>query len=64
MALRADAKTSNDILANASLPGTALSAYLKPTSANGRAVGLDTPPAMFANGTVGDGGPYRWNRYA
>ena len=57
-ALRADATTSNDNLANASLPGTALSASIKPSSANGRAVGLNTPPAMFANGTVGDGGPY------
>jgi hypothetical protein len=57
-ALRADAKTSNDNLANASLPGSALSANVKPASANGRAVGLDTPPAMFANGTIGNGGPY------
>src|SRR6266496_280349 len=57
-ALRADAKTSNDDLANASLPGAALSSNLKPSSANGRSVALNTPPAMFANGTVGDGGPY------
>ena len=57
-ALRADAKTSNDNLANASLPGSALSANIKPASANGRAVALNTPPAMFANGTVGNGGPY------
>ena len=57
-ALRADAKTSNDHLANASLPGSALSPNLQPSSAGGRAVGLDTPPAMFANGTVGIGGPY------
>jgi len=57
-ALRADAETSNDNLANASLPGTALSTNIKVSSANGRAVGLDTPPAMFANGTVGDAGPY------
>jgi hypothetical protein len=57
-ALRADAKTSNDNLANASLPGTALSANIKPSSANGRAVRLNTPPAMFANGTVGAGGPF------
>src|SRR6266566_4151127 len=57
-ALRADATTSNDNLANASLPGTALSANIKSSSANGRAVSLNTPPAMFANGTVGDGGPY------
>ncbi len=58
-ALRADAKTSNDTLANMSLPGTALSSNIRPKSANGRAVGLNTPTAMFANGTVGnDGGPY------
>ena len=57
-ALRADAATSNDNLANASLPGTALSSSITPSSANGRAVGLGTPTAMFANGTVGQGGPY------
>jgi hypothetical protein len=57
-ALRADARTSNDNVANASLPGSALSTNIKPASANGRAVGLNTPPAMFANGTVGNGGPY------
>jgi hypothetical protein len=57
-ALRADARTGNDNLANTSLPGTALSANIKPTSADGRAVGLNTPPALFANGTVGQGGPY------
>src|SRR6266478_791886 len=57
-ALRADAGTSNDNVANASLPGSALSSNMRPSSANGRAVGLNTPPAMFANGTVGNGGPY------
>ena len=57
-ALRADATTSNDDTANASLPGTALVANIEPSSANGRAVGLNTPPAMFANGTIGNGGPY------
>jgi hypothetical protein len=57
-ALRADATTSNDNLANASLPGSALSTNVRPSSADGRAVGLNTPPAMFANGTVGAGGPY------
>jgi hypothetical protein len=57
-ALRADATTSNDTRANASLPGTALSSNIMPSSAGGRAVGLDTPPAMFANGNVGQGGPY------
>src|SRR4029077_864533 len=57
-ALRADAKTSNDNLAIASLPGSPLSPNVKPSSANGRAVGGNTPPAMFANGTVGNGGAY------
>jgi hypothetical protein len=57
-ALRTDAKTGNDAVANASLPGTALSSDIRPSSANGRAVGLDTPPAMFADGSVGNGGPY------
>ena len=56
--LRADAKTSNDNLAIASLPGIALSANIWVSSANARAVGGNTPPAMFADGTVGDGGPY------
>jgi len=57
-ALRADARSSNDGQANATLPGTALSTNIRPSSAGGRAVGLDTPPAMFADGTVGQGGPY------
>ena len=57
-ALRADARTSNDSVANESLPATALSPNIKPRSAGGRAVGLDTPPAMLANGTIGQGGPY------
>ena len=56
--LRADARTSNDNLAIASLPGSALSVNVLPASANGRAVGANTPPAMFADGTVGNGGPY------
>jgi hypothetical protein len=57
-ALRADAKSSNDTQANASLPGSALSPNIRPSSAGGRAVGLNTPPAMFADGSVGHGGPY------
>jgi hypothetical protein len=56
--LRADARTGNDNTANASLPGSALSANIAPSSANGRAVGLDTPHAMFADGNIGPGGPY------
>jgi hypothetical protein len=57
-ALRADAKTVNDTTANASLPPNALSTNISVSGANGRAIGQDTPPAMFANGTVGDAGPY------
>src|SRR5207248_11508017 len=36
----------------------ALSANIGASSADGRAVKLNTPPAMFANGTVAAGGPY------
>src|SRR5262245_24637370 len=57
-ALRADARTSNDSVANASLPATALSPNVTPRSSRGRAVGLDTPPAMLPNGTIGQGGIY------
>ena len=57
-ALKADARTGNDNLANASLPATALSPNIVPSSAGGRAVKLNTPPEMFANGTVASGGPY------
>jgi len=57
-ALRADATTGNDNRANASLPGSSLSTNIVPKSANGRAVELDTPPAMFADGHVAQGGPY------
>ena len=57
-ALRANASTSNDSLAIASLPANSLAANVNPSGSNGRAVGLDTPPAMFANGHVGNGGPY------
>jgi hypothetical protein len=56
--LKADAKTTNDITANAGLPTLSMTPNLVPASANGRAIGLNTPPAMFADGTVGDGGPY------
>ena len=57
-ALRADTTSSNDTQANASLPSTALSPNVQPASAAGRAVGLNTRPAMFADGSVGQGGPY------
>jgi hypothetical protein len=57
-ALIADATTPNDVTANASLPPSALDTNVDPSSAAGRAVGLPTPPMMFANGRVGMGGPY------
>ena len=57
-ALTADATTTNDNVANASLPVNALSPNVGTHSANGRAIRLNTPPVMFANGTVGTGGPY------
>ena len=57
-ALRADARTINDNLAIASLPAMPLAPTVEPSSANGRALGGNTPPAMFSNGTVGSGGPY------
>jgi hypothetical protein len=57
-ALRGDATSSNDNIAIASLPATALSGGIVAASANGRALGQNTPPAMFADGTVGTGGPY------
>jgi hypothetical protein len=56
--LRADAKSANDNTANGTLPTSAMSTNLLPSSAGGRAVGLDTPPAMFSNGSVGSGGAY------
>ena len=57
-ALRGDATSGNDQIAIASLPATELSTGIVAASANGRALGLNTPPAMFADGTVGMGGPY------
>ncbi|MEO5719049.1 MAG: fibronectin type III domain-containing protein [Chthoniobacterales bacterium] len=57
-ALKADAKTTNDTPAYANFPGLPLTNYLVPSSAGGRALGLETPPAMFADGNVSRGGPY------
>jgi hypothetical protein len=57
-ALRADARTNNDNLAVASLPGSALSTNIIAASANVRALGGNAPPDVFANGTIGPGGPY------
>ena len=57
-ALVANAKSKNDLTAIDSLPIYSLSSYIVIASANGRAVGLNTPPTMFPNGTVGRGGGY------
>ena len=57
-ALRGDATSSNDNIAIASLPANALAGAIVAASANGRALGQNTPPAMFADGTIGTGGPY------
>jgi hypothetical protein len=56
--MRGDATSVNDNVAIASLPTTALSTTVILASANGRALGLNTPPAMLADGTIGTGGPY------
>ena len=57
-AFRADATSSNDNIAIASLPASALVSGIIGAGPNGRALGLNTPPAMFADGTIGTGGPY------
>jgi Chitobiase/beta-hexosaminidase C-terminal domain len=54
-ALEADASTTRDARANASLPANPLSANVLPSSANGRAVSLDTPPVAIQGAS---GGPY------
>jgi len=57
-ALRADAKSSDDSVAIANLPDTTLFPSIIASSANGRALGQNTPPAMNADGTISVGGPY------
>lgn len=57
-ALVADRKTANDNTAVANFPTTALKPGILFSSADGRAVGLDTPGAMFADGHVASGGQY------
>ena len=56
-ALRADSRTGNDAAANASLSASPLSASITVSSANGRSLGFNAPPAMSSNGAV-NGGPY------
>jgi hypothetical protein len=57
-ALKADGTTVNDMNANATLPASALSPIMLTNSALGRAVGLNTPSVMFADSSLGAGGPY------
>jgi hypothetical protein len=59
--LRADARTSNDAVANTYLPTALPPGYTNVvvTSANGRALGFtDTPQAQCADGSVQNGCPY------
>src|SRR5436190_16816541 len=55
MALKADAKTANDMAAIATLPTSPLTAVLVSKSAGGRAIGLNTLPAAFGFGGAYDG---------
>ncbi len=57
-ALKADQKTTNDVTANASLPGPGnmLATNVRVSSANGRALGLNTPGGL--NSTGGFGGTF------
>jgi hypothetical protein len=57
-ALVADGQTTNDAIANATLPPAPITAKIDTKTAGGRAIGLDTPPGMFADGSVGAGGLY------
>ena len=53
--LQSDAKTTADVTANASLPGSALTSLTYVASSNGRAIGLSTPGTMTAGGTIPGG---------
>jgi PEP-CTERM motif len=54
-ALKNDSKTQNDATAVANLPTNPLATNLDPTSANGRAIGLNTPAATMFKGNTYDG---------
>ena len=56
--LTADSHTDHDATAGSSLPISPITTNLSPSGAGGRAIGLDTPAAMFADGHIADGGPY------
>jgi hypothetical protein len=57
-ALHADGTSASDAAANVSLLGSTLSSIVHASSANARAVGLDRPPVLFADGSLGLGGTY------
>ncbi len=54
-ALKNDSKTANDATAVANLPANPLATNLDPTSAEGRAIGLNTPAATVFKGNTYDG---------
>src|SRR5256714_3300464 len=54
-ALKADAKTANDMAAIVTLPTSPLTANIVSKSAGGRAIGLNTPPSDFGFGGAYDG---------
>lgn len=57
-ALKADAKSASDATAISTLPRDPLTAKMTTKSAAGRAIGLDTPPVLYADGHLAIGGPY------
>lgn len=60
-ALTADATTSNDSTALASLPSSALTTSIIVSSANGRAVNLSTRPAMSSTAKIGSGAGFPYD---
>jgi hypothetical protein len=57
-ALKADAKSASDATAISTLPTDPLTARMTTKSAAGRAIGLNTPPVLYADGHLAAGGPY------
>jgi hypothetical protein len=57
-ALESDAKSPDDLTAIANLPFNALATRIDVTSADGRALGLNTPGLMNSSGAVNTGGTF------
>jgi len=57
-ALKADAKSASDATAISTLPTGPLTAKMTTKSAAGRAIGLNTPPVLYADGHLAIGGQY------